>query len=780
MSTEPDHLTQSGTERVVVWLLLRGTTPEAQASVEDWLQQTMTRIDVAGGALLGVLGASVACSFDSVELEDAVDLCISLCHDARAATPALDLCCGLALGEVVSHQGRGPVAVRFGGACIEAAQALAHGGDACEVVIDGAMHERAVEHFLFKASFERGARTGHVLDADHPRRRDCRAAAQALQPGIIPAGAQAEFEQLQHFMTAPGPQRVIVQSESRHQVLDWLARLTGALSPTLLLRLCQQAGGLQPLGGLQAAVRSRFPDAESLARAKLPEDCAGRVRALLEGRSVARQEAVELLTTLLTPRRGRRAWLMLDRVHDVDAASLGVVAEVLGRAELDLVAILAVAPGAKVPAALTAGGAIHNCSLRPLSAADACELAGAVLGVKADSPIARRVATIGGPSSLGVLEAARTLVVSGDLVLDGEGFAWRTEARTGGGGVPVDALFSERVHGMDHDAYRLLEVLSITPPGASVELVTGVAVADGMPAQACAGALRALQREGLADAQGRLGAAEGVVRSALRNGMPPARAAELHRFTARVLAEGDQRQFGAALLAFHLAEGGLEADAAEALLDAAQATTGAGFNRMAVRMAAVAVQFDAREDTRKRAHAFAHRLSAPGGESAESPSEGRPEADAEADGAQPVSTNMAEGAIGRAVQAMCSADYESVESWLDTAVVAGWDPTATRRLRALSQLGRGDQVGATHTLQQAHAADASPAVATREAVCWAVLHLGAGEVEEAICASLSALAAARRAGDDAGEGSALHLLAACYDAVDRGDEAAQLRSAADG
>lgn len=776
MSTEPDELSQSGAERVVVWQLLRGAAPEHRDAVEAWLARALTRIEVAGGALLSAVGGSLVASFDSVELEDAVDLCASLCADARSATPRLDLCCGIALGEVRGERGHGPIVIRFTGHCIDVAHALAQRGDASAVVLDEAAHERAAEQFLFRGTVIGVGTGGHVLDAAHPRRRDCRAALSALQAPIIPAGAQPAFEDLQRYLTAPGPQRVIVESDSRHQVLEWLDRLDGALSPSVRLRLRQQAGGLQPLGGLQAAVRGCFDDDAAIDAAGLPDPCAAHVRALLAGEPVSRQQAVGLLAALLAPRRGRRAWLMLDRVHDVDAASLGVVAEVLGRSELDFVAVLEIAPGAKVPAALTAGGTVHHCALGPLRAADACALAAAILGLPSDSPIARRVAVIGGPTMLGVLEAARTLVVSGDLVLGEAGFRWRTEARTGGAAVPVDALFSERVHGLEHDAHRLLEVLSLSPGSASLSLVKRVSVADGLSEQAFAGALSVLQQEGLADARGGLGPAEAAVQSAMRNAMPPARAAELHRFIARALPIDAGRPFGAALLSHHLSEGGLDRDAAEALLGAAQATSDAGFNRMAVRMAAVAVQFDASEATRKRAHRLAGRLSpgeadgdaAPSGEHA--PAQDVPEGEA---------GNVAERAIRQAVASMCGGDHETVERWLDTAVVAGWDPTATRRLRALSQLSRGDQSGAAHTLQQAHSAGATPAQASREALCWSLVHLGAGEAEEAICAALSALSIARRADDRDGAGSALHLLAACYQAADRPGDAIRLRGAAD-
>ena len=66
-----------------------------------------------------------------------------------------------------------------------------------------------------------------------------------------------------------------------------------------------------------------------------------------------------------------------------------------------------------------------------------------------------------------------------------------------------------------------------------------------------------------------------------------------------------------------------------------------------------------------------------------------------------------------------------------------------------------------------------------EWILWAI-HKATRETEEAIADSLRALVAARHADDRTGRGTALHLLAACYDSLGRGDEASRLRAAAFG
>src|SRR4029077_7279037 len=91
-----------------------------------------------------------------------------------------------------------------------------------------------------------------------------------------------------------------------------------------------------------------------------------------------------------------------------------------------------------------------------------------------------------------------------------------------------------------------------------------------------------------------------------------ARAAELHRFVADVLktqpAFAQRPSFASALLAHHASEGGRDHDAAAALLDAAQAATESGFERMAVRLAASALKLDASAEIKLRARSVARSI----------------------------------------------------------------------------------------------------------------------------------------------------------------------------
>jgi len=771
MSTIPDELGHAGVERVVIW---QCCSASEDADLQRWVDRALTAIEVAGGTLAGVVGSSIACAFDTMDLEDAVDLCASLSKEARSDEAWPRVRYGIAIGNVHTGAGRGSLALVHSGSALDRAQLLANHATAGEVVLDHVAHQHSQELFLFSRSLLASGQRGHVLDLQNLRRSHCREAVAQLGEPIVTGDAQTSFEQLRESLAREGPQRVIVRGDSRHHTLDWTRRLAAELGAERCLRMRQQAGGLQPLGGLSASLHDEFPNPQALAAAPLPEAAAQTAADLMAGRAVARKPAADMLAALLSPTDGR-SWLVLDRLHDIDAATLGVVAEVAARGQ-DGVIVLSVPPGTKVPAALTAGGEAHEHALSPLTAAGATELAEALLGAPPRDPIARRVAALGGRTTLGVLEAARTLVSSGDLVRRGKDFMWRSDPRAGGGAIPVDALISERVAGLDHDAFRLLEALTVTSPGGYLELTYGVAERDGLPREAWAPALDKLVEEGFAERDGSLGSAETTVRNAMRNNMPPARVAELHRFCAAALddARADDPSFLDALLAYHRSEGGLDADAGAALLNAAHATSESGFHRMAVRLAAVAMQFDPSSETRSSAQALARRLSTP----TRAPTE-RTEGGEEPRQTEPPSDSMAERAMRSAVDGIVGGDYETVERWLDTALVAGWDQTATRRLRAITQMSRGDTQAALHTLQIAHQPDVSHAADAREAMSWSLLHMATGDTEEAITAALSALAAARADGDGTGSGAALHLLAACYDSLDRPSEAGRLRAAAE-
>jgi tetratricopeptide (TPR) repeat protein len=298
--------------------------------------------------------------------------------------------------------------------------------------------------------------------------------------------------------------------------------------------------------------------------------------------------------------------------------------------------------------------------------------------------------------------------------------------------------------------------------------------------------LAQLRLEGWLDEHGGLGPLEHAVRSAVRNGMPPARAAELHRFVADVLgteatlARG--ASYGHALLAHHLAEGGRELEAADALLNAAQAATDAGFARMAVRLAALALKLDGSAETRQRARRVAGTIDSlppppnalPTGVSSSPP--GAPDRASSGPASDPKA--MAGMAIQSAISAIIRGELDAAEGLIDTAIAAGFGRAGAQRLWSVAQLKRGNVPEAVRSLKHAHVPAGSPGTRSREAIAAALILLQSGESLEAVRAALEALAGARRAHDARGERVALYVLSGCYQALGREADADKIANAA--
>jgi hypothetical protein len=450
--------------------------------------------------------------------------------------------------------------------------------------------------------------------------------------------------------------------------------------------------------------------------------------------------------------------------------------------------LMALPLDASVPTQLLPAEDLHELYLPPLPADDRIAIADAVLGLESGSEIAQRVAMLGGNSAQGVVEAIRTLVSSGDLVLRDEKFSWRLGPRQGATTVPVEALITERVVGLAASAYRVLEVLCSCPRQAPRALIDGVAQRDGMDAGEFAAGLAPLVREGFADAALSLGPSDQLLRGALRNLMPPARAAELHRFVADYLrANSEPNSFGSAEIAYHLAEGGQSSEAAAALVDAAHAALDSGFQRIALRLLATAVEWEPSTQIRKAASELARVVANPAHPNSEAPAtadsdiEQLPDDEYEELKSEDLQlpSSMAKGAMRSALAALDARDFETMERWLDAAVAAGGGRAAAQRVLALSHLVRGDVTDAVQALQRGGPSEPPPAVRARDSLAWSLVRLAVGDSEAAVRAGFASLALCRQHADVRGEAAALRVLALGYRALARDEDANQLEQAAD-
>ncbi|HET6337232.1 MAG TPA: hypothetical protein VFG30_28600 [Polyangiales bacterium] len=790
---------QTREERVVVWQRFVFRPEITEGRCVETVQRALTRAELSGAEVLSLLGSTIVLSFDGVELEDAVELARTEIDDLLEQEDGLAVHIALGLGEieVVDDPARGRV---FRGAVFDRAQALAHRARPGEIVLDEAAVQRAEERFLFTRELIASGARGQALDPTHPDKRVCRAALAELAPMPLAKSAEPILEELLMIARAPGQQRVALYSELSSAAIELIEHCVRSSESSLVLRMSRKAGGYQPLGSLCVGLRGLWPDDAMLVEAPLRAEVHDVCSALLKGTSVPRSEVVEALVGLCRAytRGGQRPLLVLDSLHEIDPATLGVVAEAVMTPDLDIVLLMSVPPGVGVPAQLVPANQLYRLELPNMTPEDGEHIAETLLALPPRADVAQRVALLGGDSSIGVREAARTLVAAGDLVLRQKRFGWRIAPRSAAGALPLESLITERIAGLGPSAYRVLEGLCVIPPDATRELLDQVLTRDGLPAEEIESGLAQLRAEGFAEGRLSLGLADAAIRGALRSNMPAARGAELHRFVADVLAkERALPGFGSGELAYHLAEGGLEKEAAAALIDAAKAAANTGFQRVALRLLATAVKLDSSVDIRRAARELARTVDAsivpaprvqagppappPAGVSVR-PARLEENTDdyeeLKSEDLKPAVFNMAQSAMRSAIQALEQEDFDGVERWLDAAVAAGFGKAAAQRVLAITQLARGEMHHATQTLQRAHSDDAPPSVRARDRLSWALVRMTTGDVLLAVRDALDALALSRRTEDRGGQLAAMHVLAQCYRLLERTPDAARIAQAA--
>ncbi len=787
-------------ERVVVWQRFVFRPEISEARCLDTVQRGVTRAELSGAEVLAQLGSTLVLSFDGVEHEDAVELARTEVEELLEQEDGIAVHIAIALGEVeiVDDPVRGR---SYRGAVFDRVQALAHRARAGEIVLDEAAVQRAEERFLFARELMASGARGQALDPTHPDKRVCRAALAQLAPMPLAPSAVPVLEELLMIGRARGQQRVALYGEVSSAALEIADHAVHTLEAPLSIRMSRKAGGYQPLGSLCVGLRNVWPQDGMLEAAAIPPEVRQICAALLAGASVTRSDVVEALVGLCRAYTlgDKRPILVLDSLHEIDPATLGVVAETVMTPDLDILLVMTVPPGVGVPAQLVPANALYRLELPPMSVADGEYIAQTLLALPERSEVAQRVALLGGDSSLGVREAARTLVAAGDLVLRQERFGWRIAPRSAAGALPLEAMITERIAGLGPSAYRVLEGLCMVPADATRDLLYEVLALDGLPLDEIESGLAQLQGEGFCEGALSLGLADAAIRSALRTNMPAARGAELHRFVAQVLASDRALPgFGSGELAYHLAEGGLEKEAAAALIDAANAAANTGFQRVALRLLATAVKLDSSVDIRRAARELARMVDAsiaprtqpdrplpppPAGTaaSASQPAHAAEDADdyeeLKSEDLKPA-FNMAQTAMRSAIQALEQEDFDGVERWLDAAVAAGFGKAAAQRVLAITQLARGEMHHATQTLQRAHTEDAPPSVRARDRLSWALVRMTTGDVMLAVRDALDALALSRRIEDTSGQLAAMHVLAQCYGLLERTPDAAKIAKAA--
>jgi len=164
----------------------------------------------------------------------------------------------------------------------------------------------------------------------------------------------------------------------------------------------------------------------------------------------------------------------------VDPATVGVMAEVTRDNGPDGLVVLRLPLDAKAPEAFARGGSLAEIRVPSLAQPDARGFALSMLGKGASSDIARRAAAMGGNTPLGVAEAVRVLVASGDVVFAEQKFHWRRGPAGRLSTHTVEALVEERIDQLAPNVRHMLQTLALVPDPEEATVVSEVADSDGL------------------------------------------------------------------------------------------------------------------------------------------------------------------------------------------------------------------------------------------------------------------------------------------------------------
>ncbi len=729
-------------ERVVLWHRCFPPTRaelDSPEVIERWLEELRLRAYTVGGSVLARAGGSIAIAFGAHDLESAIDLALDVLDEVEdGALGGLPVAIGVGMG-VVQETPEGPL-----GSAIDRAQLLANRARKGELVVDAATQEVAQAQFLFDRGVGGGAAAlrGAAIDRKVPRRATARLSVAYLGRPRIPDRLREELGHIEELAASSESACVVLRAPSGAGATGYLAMLEQDLKPPMVLHVAGVPGALEPLGSLRFALKRALEE-----QPDLPESLAAVVQQLVDGEPPPR----EALDTALVEGLGTvgRPWFFLDPIGLVDVETLRLIARIAKQTPVFVAVRSAVE--APVPAPLESL-TFESFVLPPLRSEDAKAVARTILGEDEDADIVRRVAVLGGDTVVGIEEAARTLVASGDLVHDGDSFRWRGKPRTGARAIPIDALLQERLTSLEELPMRMLETVCVCPQGIASSELSYVAEADGLDEGRQGEALSRLRQEALVDQRNEPSSEH--LRQMVILSMPSARLAELHRFLADAIAMGSG-PLAWATVGFCQAEGGQPEDGARALLEAADKALDLQLEDGARRLAAAAVKIFPSADTR----AAAARIS---------------RAAVSVEGPRPKGDRISL----RAVHALMKGDVEAVERALDMAVAEGRDLAATDRVRAMAFLARGDTASAMAAMARArNASEGNLKSRTRDALTLAWIFLQSGEIEHCVRAALDALAAARRTEDDRGEAAALKTLASAYARAERPEDEALLVAA---
>ena len=751
-------------ERFVLWHRILPPAfeeEETTASAGQWARYVTNEVQSSGGEVISSLAGTVVANFGLHDLKAAINLSLRLLSEAESRpVPAggLPIAFGIATGDIQRDQddaGR----LTSSGSAIDRAQLLANQARAGEVVLDVESREAASRTYLFGRSVSTSsfALHGEAVDRSRPLLEECRRSVGLLRPAPVPASIRHALEPLKKAAAKSQTSVFYLTGPLGIGASAGVFALREELRPTAFLEIGAVPGGLEPLGGLRLALLKAWRSLEPTRQAlkKTEPGVADALKAIACASPPPHEATVHALKATCRALNAERGlpWIYIDRISAVDPATLSVIGAAL--ADDTVAAMLCVrTTEPSVPALLRGLRRAAKIDLPALDPNEALLVAAGVLGPGARTDVATQLVITGGTTVLGIVEAARTMVATGDIVHDGEGFIWRDESAERRQHLGPRALLEERFATLDTSSMRFLEVACTALPASSAQVVDAAVALDGISASARQRALEALVNDGLLTPQAKPDSE--FLRRAVVQRMPPARRTEVYRFVAQALhtAEPLVGPSMAATVGAYLCEGGDLVRGAHAILEAGSLAADNGYTHSAVRLAAAAVQYQPDAETREGASEISRAVRLPSGPP-------REEEEEEERPTIPVPVADLDDPAEAIVRALKERDHETFDALIDSSIAAGGDLTGAHCLRVVAYVTREDVPAAKQALAAAKTSpNQTAAGAIRISIASACLQLARGRRRDAMIDALEALAAARSQQDGQGEAAALKMVSA--------------------
>jgi len=750
-------------ERFVLWHRILPPAfeeEETTAAAGQWARYVTNEVQGGGGEVISSLAGTVVANFALHELKTAINLALRLLAEAESQpVPAggLPIAFGLASGDIQRDKDDAGHLTNSGSA-IDRAQLLANQARAGEVVLDVESREAASRTYLFGRSVSTSsfALHGEAIDRSRPLLEQCRQSVGLLQPAPVPASIRHALEPMKKAAAGSQTRVFYLKGELGIGARAGVFALRDELRPPTFLEIGAVPGGLEPLGGLRLALlkawRTLEPTRQSLK--KTEPGVADALKAIACATPPPREAAIHAFKATCRALQTEHGlpWIYVDRVGAVDPATLGVLGAALSD---DTVAALLCIRTTKssVPAGLRGLKRAATIDLPALDPNEALLVAAGILGPDASTEIATQLVITGGTTVLGITEAARTMIATGDIVREGNTFVWRDETAERRQHLGPRALLEERFATLDTSSMRFLEIACTALPASSAQVVDAAVALDGIPDGTRTRALEALVNDGLLTPQGKPDSE--LLRRAVVQRMPPARRTEAYRFVAHALhtAEPLVGPSMAATVGAYLCEGGDLTRGAHAILEAGSLAADNGYTSAAVRLAAAAVQYQPDAETREGASEISRAVRLPSGPPKDEEEEERPTI--------PVPDEDLDDPINKIVQTLKEGDHDKFDALIESSIAAGGDLTGAHCLRVVSYVSREDVPAAKQALEAAKKSpNQTPTAAIQIAIASSCLQLARGRSRDAMINALEALAAARAQEDGPGEAAALKMVSA--------------------